>query len=98
MLRASKVAWFGHEVLAFQAAAFEHFTSLPVSQRLKPQLSMSERFCISPSSLAAPCICRSLRTRGRRASVRVSPSKQEQVGSHQPPNHSFKRTCLRQAA
>ena len=72
--------------------------SLPISQRLKPQSSMPARFCISPSSSAAQRICRSLRTRDRRASVRVPSSKQERVGSHPTPNDSFKRTCLRHAA
>jgi len=97
-LRAGKMASFGHAGLAVQAPVFEHFMRLPVPQRLKPQSSMFERFCTSLFASVAQRVCRSLRTRGRRASSRVSSSKQEQVGSHQPPNPSFKRTCLRHAA
>ena len=97
-LRAGKMASFGHAGLAVQAPVFEHFMRLPVPQRLKPQSSMFERFCTSPLASVAQRVCRSLRTRGWRASSRVSSSKQEQVGSYQPPNPSFKRTCLRQAA
>jgi len=94
----SKSTAFGHAGLAVEIPVWEHFTPLPVSQRLKPQLSMPARFCTSPFASAAQHICRSLGSRGRRASVRISPLKQEHVGSRQPPNPSFKRTCLRQAA
>ena len=95
---ASETASFGHAGLAAQAPVFKHLARLPVSQRLKPQSSMPARFCSVPSASAAQPICRSLRTQGLRASAHASPSKQEPVGSHQPPNHSFKRTCLRQSA
>jgi hypothetical protein len=74
------------------------FTQFPVSQRLKPQSSMPERFCTSPFASAAQRICRSLGSQGRCTSSRVSSSKQERVGSQQPPNPSFKRTRLRRSA
>jgi hypothetical protein len=74
------------------------FIQVPVPQRLEPQSSMPERFCTSPFASAAQRICHSLSTQGQRTSLRVSSSKQERVGSHQPPNPSFKRTCLRHAA
>src|SRR6266568_8320849 len=35
--KACEIADFGHEGLAFQAPVSEHFTRLPVPQRLKPQ-------------------------------------------------------------
>jgi len=89
---AGKTTSFGRAGLAVQASFSEHFKRPPVSQRLKPQSSMSERFCTSSLSSDARRICLSLSTQGRRASVRASSSKQERVGSHQPPNHSFKRT------
>ena len=75
-----------------------HSTQLPVSQRLKPQSSMSERFCTSSFASAAQRVCCSLGSQGRHTSSRISSSKQGRVGSQQPPNHSFKRTCLRQSA
>jgi len=75
-----------------------HFTLLPVSQRLKPQSSMPERFCTSPFTSAGQRVYRSLGSQGRRASSRASSSKQGRVGSQQPPNHSFKRTRLRRSA
>jgi len=74
-----------------------HFTQLPVSQRLKPQSSMFERFCTSPLFSATRRICHSLSAQGR-ASPDASSSKQERVGSHQTPNPSFKRTRLRRSA
>jgi len=92
------IAGFGHEGLAIQARISEHFMRLRVSQRLKPQSSMPERFRASPFASAAPRICRSLRSQGRRTSSRVSSLKQECVGSQQPPNPSFKRTRLRRSA
>jgi len=95
---ASKTTSFGRAGLAVQASLSEHFMRLPVSQRLKPQSRMPARFCSGPFASAAQRICRSLRTQGWRASTHASPSKQEHVGSHQPPNHSFKRTGLRPAA
>jgi len=95
---ASETASFGRAGLAVQASFSEHFMRPPVSQRLKPQSCMSERFCTYPLFSSARRICHSLSTQGRRASVRASPSKQEPVGSQQTPNPSFKRTCLRQAA
>jgi hypothetical protein len=94
----SENAGFGHAGLALQSSGSENFMRLPVSQRLKPQLSMPARFCTHPFASAAQRVCRSLSTQGRRASVRISSAKQERVGSHQPPNPSFKRTCLRHAA
>ena len=96
--RANRVASFGHAGLAVQAPIFGHFMRLPVSQRLKPQSSMFERFCTSPFASVAQHVCRSLGTQGRRISVPISSSKQERAGSQQTPNPSFKRTCLRQAA
>ena len=96
--RASQVAGFGHEVWAFHAAISERFTWLPASQRLKPQSSMSARFCTGPFASAAKRVCLSLHTQGRRSAMCVSPSKQERLGSHQPPNPSFKRTRLRRSA
>jgi hypothetical protein len=95
---ANQVAGFGQEVWAAHAAVSERFTALPVSQRLKPQSSMLARFCISPFASAAQRVCRSTGTQDRRASARVLSSRQERVGSHQPPNPSFKRTYLRHAA
>ena len=83
---------------SFKAPTFEHFRRLPISQRLKPQSSMPERFWISPFASAAQRICRSFRTQGWRASAHAPASKQEHVGSHQPPNPSFKRTRLRRSA
>jgi len=84
--------------LAVQASFSGHFIRLPVSQRLKPQSSMPARFCSGPFASAVQRICRSLSTQGWCAPAHASPSKQEHVGSHQPPNHSFKRTGLRPAA
>jgi len=95
---ANRVAGFDHAGLAVQAPIFEHFTRLPISQRLKPQSSMPERFCTIPLFSATRRICHSLSTQGRRTSVPVSLSRQERVGSHQPPNPSFKRTRLRRSA
>ena len=46
--RASQVEGFGRAGLAVQASLSERFMRPPVSQRLKPQSSMPERFCISP--------------------------------------------------
>jgi len=83
---------------SFRAPTFEHFRRLPISQRLKPQSSMPERFCISPFASAAQHICRPLSAQGRRTFAPISSSKQERAGSPQTPNPSFKRTCLRQAA
>jgi len=82
----------------FRAPTFEHFRRLPIPQRLKPQSSMPERFCINPFASTAQRVCRSLGTRGQRASVCTSSSKKERVGSYQTPNHSFKRTRLRRSA
>ena len=95
---AGKIAGFGHAGLAVQAPISEHFLQLPVSRRLKPQSSMPERFCTSPFASVAQRVCRSLGSQGRRVSSRVSSFKQGRVGSQQPPNPSFKRTCLRQSA
>ena len=82
----------------FGRSSAEHFMHLPTSQPLKPQSSMPERFCISPFAPAAQHIYRSLGSQGRRTSSRFSSSKQERVGSQQPPNPSFKRTRLRRSA
>jgi len=95
---ASKIAGFGHAGLAVQAPNFEHFIQLPVSQRLKPQSSMPERFCTSPFASLPQRVCRSLGSQGRHTSSRLVSSKQERVGSQQPPNPSFKRTRLRRSA
>jgi len=95
---AGKIAGFGHAGMAVQARISEHFIQLPVSRRLKPQSSMPERFCTSPFASATQRVCSSLGTQSRRASSRVSSSKQERVGSQQPPNPSFKRTRLRRSA
>jgi len=95
---AGKIAGFGHAGLAVQARISEHFMQLPVSRRLKPQSSMPERFCTSPFASATQRVCRSLGTQSRRASSRVPSSKQERIGSQQPPNPSFKRTRLRRSA
>jgi len=95
---ASETASFGRAGLAVQAALSEHFMRPPVSQRLKPQLSMPVRFRTNLSASVAQRICRSLSTQGWCAPAHASPSKQKHVGSHQPPNHSFKRTGLRPAA
>jgi len=74
------------------------FIQVPDSQRLKPQSSMPEPFCTCPFTPATQRICRSLSRQGRRTSSPASSSKQEHVGSHQPPNPSFKRTRLRRSA
>ena len=89
---ASETASFGHAGLAVQAPVLKHLARLPVSQRLKPQSSMIERFCTSHFSSATQRVCRSLSARGRRTPSRVSLLKQERVGSQQTPNPSFKRT------
>jgi len=89
---AGKIAGFGHAGLAVQARISEHFMRLPASQRLKPQSSMPEQFCVSPFASAAQYICRSLGSQGRRVSSRVSSFKEGCVCSQQPPNPSFKRT------
>jgi len=91
-------AGFGHAGLAVQAPISEHFMHLPASQPLKPQSSMHERFCTSSFASAAQQVCRSLGSQGQGRSSRSSSSKQERVGSQQPPNHSFKRTRLRRSA
>jgi len=83
---------------SFRAPTFEHFRRLPIPQRLKPQSGMLERSCLSPFASAALSICRSLEMQGLRISKHAASSEQDQVGSYQPPNPSFKRTCLRQAA
>jgi len=88
----SKTAGFVHAGLSVHGPVSDHFTPLPVSQRLKPQSSMSERFCTSPFVSSAQRVCRSLGSQGRCASLRVSSSQQGCVGSQQPPNPSFKRT------
>ena len=95
---ANQVASFGHEGWAVHAPVSERLMRLPVSQRLKPQSSMPARFCTSP--FASSCAARLpfVGVHAQRAPLRISSSKQERVGSHQPPNPSFKRTCLRQAA
>ena len=95
---ASETASFGRAGLAVQASVSEHFTRRPVSKHLRPQSSMPVQFRTSPSASAAQHVCRSLGAQGRRTSVPVSSSKQERIGSQQTPNHSFKRTCLRQSA
>jgi len=87
-----------HAGLLWSAMSDTPFTQVPVSQRLKPQSSMTEQFRTSPFASAAQRICRSLSTQGRRTSSSASPSRQERVGSHQPPNPSFKRTRLRRSA
>jgi len=87
-----------HAGLPWPSMSATPFTQVPVSQRLKPQSSMPERFCTSPFSSAAQFICRSSSMQGQRTSSSVSPSRQEHVGSHQPPNPSFKRTRLRRSA
>ena len=86
---ASKTVGFVHAGLAVQAPISEHFMHPPASQPLKPQSSMPERFCTSPFASAAQHICRSLGSQGRRTSSRFSSSKQERVGSQQPPNPSL---------
>jgi len=90
--------WLRPRRFSRSGSVSRHFKQLPVSQRLKPQSSMPERFCTSPFASAAQHICRSLGSQGRRASSRFSSSKRERLGSQQPPNPSFKRTCLRQSA
>jgi len=95
---AGETASFGRAGLAVQASVSEHFTRRPVSKHLRPQSSMPVQFRTSPSASAAQHVCRSLGAQGRRTSVPVSSSKQERIGSQQTPNHSFKRTCLRQSA
>ena len=89
---AHQVAGFGHEVWAVPAAISERLMRLPVSQRLKPKSSMPERFCTSPFASACVASLPFVGVHGRRTSSRASSSKQDQVGSHQPPNPSFKRT------
>jgi len=95
---ASKDRWLHPCGLGSSGSVSRHFTQLPVSQCLKPQSSMPKRFCTSSFASAAQHICRSLGSQGRRTSSRFSSSKQGRVGSQQPPNPSFKRTCLRHAA
>ena len=75
-----------------------HFTQLSVSPHLKPQSSIPERFRASPFASAAQRVCHLLGSQDRCASSRVASSKQERVGSQQPPNPSFKRTRLRRSA
>jgi hypothetical protein len=87
-----------HAGLPWPAMSATLFTQVPVSQRLKPQSSMPARFCTSSFPSAAQRVCHSLSRQGRRTSSHVSSSKQERVGSHQPPNPSFKRTRLRRSA
>jgi len=86
------------QVRPFKLPSRSASRSFQISQRLKPQSSMPERFCISPFASAAQRVCHLLGSQGRCTSSRVSLLKQERVGSQQPPNPSFKRTCLRQAA
>jgi len=75
-----------------------HSRQLPVSQRLKPQSSMPVRLSISPFASACAASLPLVGAQGRRTSSRISSSKRQRLGSQQPPNPSFKRTCLRQAA
>ena len=96
--QASKTTSFSHEILPFKRRSLSTSCELPVSQRLKPQSSMPARFCTSPLASARAASLPFVGAQSRRTSLRVSPSKQERVGSQQTPNPSFKRTRLRRSA
>ena len=91
-------SYYCHAGLPWSARPAALFIQVSVSQRLKPQLRMPACLCTSLFASATRRVCHSLSTQGQRTSIRVSSSKQERVGSHQPPNPSFKRTRLRRSA
>jgi len=80
---ASKTRAFGRAGSAVHAPVSEHFMRLPVSQRLRPQCVVMQTHSNAKFLASA---------------VRVSASKAKRCAAPQPPNPSFKRTCLRQSA
>ena len=96
---ASRISAFGHENLAVHTSISEHFMQLPVSQRLKSQcVVMQTRSNTEPpiGALTAPIKITRLQPWRPITAVPVSKAKRPVV--QQTPNHSFKRTCLRQSA
>ena len=93
------IAGFGHEVLAVQASVSEHSARPLVSRRLKPQcVVMSPHSNTKRSVLATIALLKVARLKPWRLVTQVSASTAKRQVVQQPPNHSFKRTCLRQAA
>jgi len=97
--RASKIAAFGHEILAGCAPISECLKRLPVSQRLKSQcvVMQTRSNTESPvSTLSAPL--KVARLQPWRPIIEVSASKAKRSVVQQTPNPSFKRTRLRRSA
>ena len=96
---ASKTAAFSHEILAVHAPISEHFKRLPASQRLKSQcVAMQAHSNTKPSVSAVTALVKVARFQPWRPVKVASASKAKRPVVQQTPNHSFKRTCLRQAA
>ena len=72
-----------------------HFRRLPVSQRLKPQCSVLQMHSNTKPSTA---LVKLAHVQPCRLATEVSPSMPQRRVVQQPPNPSFKRTCLRQSA
>jgi hypothetical protein len=96
---ARKAAGFGDAGLAVQASVSEHFTPLPVSQRLKPQcVVMHLQSCLVSPKHPLSRRVQVARALSSRHAPEISSSKQEPRLLLQPPNPSFKRTRLRRSA
>ena len=90
---ASKTAGFGHT--GFGRSGSQHFIQLPVSQRLKPQCSVTQTH---PSTMPSTALVKVAALQPWRLGTEVSAFKAKRRVIQQPPNPSFKRTRLRRSA
>ena len=97
--RAGGIAGFGHEGWAVPAPITDHLQRLPVSQRLKPQCLVMQTHLNAKLSVSAfATLVAFARVQSWLPIVEVLVSKSNRRVVHQPPNPSFKRTCLWHAA